>query len=138
MRTDAAKILMGLYRSGGKVLTAEAVVGEARPISSPLHDYFEWDDSIAAQEYRLWQARELIVKVQFELKEAPGARQIFVSLRTDRGQDGGGYRAVRDVLKDPEMRAQLLREAKDDLKRWREKYRELTELASVFEAADKL
>jgi hypothetical protein len=36
------------------------VVNAARPEESPLHSHFEWDDSEAAEEYRLYQARYLI------------------------------------------------------------------------------
>ena len=38
-------------------LTAREIVEEARKKNSPLHDFFEWDDSIAAEKYRLAQAR---------------------------------------------------------------------------------
>jgi hypothetical protein len=49
-------------KSAGR-LTKDAVVQDARKKSSPLHSYFEWDDSIAGQRYRLVQAEELIGEV---------------------------------------------------------------------------
>ena len=42
----------------GKVKTVQ-IVKEARKKKSPLHDYFEWDDGIASEEYRKYQARRL-------------------------------------------------------------------------------
>lgn len=45
-------------------LTPRDVIDYARPDDSPLHEYFEWDDSIAADQYRLYQARKLIARVE--------------------------------------------------------------------------
>ena len=52
-------------------LTASQVLEVARSPDSPLHPYFEWDDSIAAEQWRLEQARELIrrVKIVVEIDE---------------------------------------------------------------------
>ena len=46
-------------------LTPEALVADARNKKSPLHDAFEWDDGIAAQHWRLEQARALIRAMTF-------------------------------------------------------------------------
>lgn len=48
-------------------LTAEQVVEAARPDGSALHGCFEWDDSKAAESYRIEQARELIRRVKIEV-----------------------------------------------------------------------
>ena len=52
-------------------LTASQVLEVARSPDSPLHPCFEWDDSIAAEQWRLEQARELIrrVKIVVEIDE---------------------------------------------------------------------
>ena len=47
---------------GGR-LTPESVVAAARDPQSPLHDRFEWDDTAAANAWRLVQARQLIRSV---------------------------------------------------------------------------
>jgi hypothetical protein len=49
------------------------VVEDARDPTSPLHDFFEWDNDAAAQQYRLSQARLLIrrVKIQVTVHEIP-------------------------------------------------------------------
>jgi hypothetical protein len=46
------------------VLTPVVVVEEASSESHPLHDRFEWDDSIAGHEYRVIQAGYLIRSVK--------------------------------------------------------------------------
>lgn len=44
-------------------LTARIVVDESRPETAPLHGEFEWRDDVAADSYRVWQARSLIKAV---------------------------------------------------------------------------
>lgn len=53
------------------VLTAEAVVEAAASEESPLHAYFVWDDTLAAREYRLFQARVLIREIKIKVERTP-------------------------------------------------------------------
>jgi hypothetical protein len=48
-------------------LSPDAVLKDARNPKSPLHDEFEWDDSAAAHQYRVDQARALIARVKVEI-----------------------------------------------------------------------
>lgn len=128
--------LRRIAKSNGGVLQPATVVDAARPKSSPLHSKFEWDDSAAAEAYRIWQARQLI-KVCVEV--LPGVSvptEVFVSLSSDRCS-GGGYRVTTTVLSDAETRAELLEDALAELRIFKIKYRRLTELASVFDAIDR-
>ena len=59
------RFITGLEKAGR--ITAHAVLDAARPASSPIHDCFDWDDSEAAEKWRLEQARELIRRVKIEL-----------------------------------------------------------------------
>lgn len=45
-------------------LSPSAVLEAARPEASPLHPVFQWNNDKAAEEYRMWQARELIRNVR--------------------------------------------------------------------------
>jgi hypothetical protein len=52
------RFITGLEKKGR--ITAHAVLDAARPESSPIHDCFDWDDSEAAEKWRLEQARVTI------------------------------------------------------------------------------
>jgi hypothetical protein len=110
------------------------VIKAARPVSSPLHDQFQWDDTEAAREYRLWQARQLIrVTVEYiGAGEEKTLTRVFVSLTSDREQ--GGYRVTADVYSNPSRRRELLNDALEELKRVERKYSHLKELTEVFAA----
>ena len=63
---------------------------------------------------------------------------VFVSLTTDRERKCGGYRIMTAFSLDKQMRAQMLADALSELENFREKYKRLTELASVFAAIRKV
>ncbi len=121
-------------------LRVQDVVEAARPAASPLHSWFDWDDSEAAHRWRLQQARQLLrVTVAYigDNEDAIPVR-VFVSISTDRyNGKGGGYRVTTAVLSDAERRQQLLDDAMAEMKRFRAKYAELKELAEVFDAMSK-
>jgi len=119
-------------------LKARDVVAAAASETSPLHKYFDWDDSTAASKYRLWQARELIKYVVVVVPDYHKPINAYVSLKEDRLLDGGTYRSTVDVLSNERRRNLLLAQALADLKVWEDKYNELTELAPIFETAEKV
>ena len=113
-------------------LKPQVVVQAAQPKSSPLHSCFDWRDTEAAYKWRLHQARQLILRVTVVYEGQSGntiRMRPLVSLMVDRSS---GYRALVDVLSNPELRAQLLQEALAELERIRQKYADLRELSSVF------
>lgn len=133
-KTDQIKQeLEALAEANNGILHPETVVEFARNPGTALHHRFEWDDTEAAKKFRLWQARELIrVTVTVLPNENQDEYRVFVSLKSDRYQ-GGGYRALVDVMSDDQMRKELLGQAYNDFKLWQKKYQQLKELAPVFD-----
>lgn len=121
---------------GGRI-TPVAVVERAKSSNSVLHSFFEWDDSKAAEQHRLWQARSLIGAVvvrSYKDQETKPVRA-FVNVS---GEEGREYLGIVSVMSDDEKRAAMLRDAKEELEEWRERYRGLQEFARVFDAIDQL
>lgn len=130
--------LKKIAAENGGILQPELVVAKARPKTSPLHDRFTWDDSVAGHQYRIWQARQLI-RVSVEILAGTNEScEVFVSLSPDREKDSGGYRVMAEVLNDSELRIQMLSDALGELERFQEKYRKLKELSEVFSAIRKV
>lgn len=119
------------------ILRPQAVVEFARDPGTALHTQFEWNDGKAGEQYRVWQARQLIrVQVTYlgqEQTEAPA----FISLVVDRYSEGG-YRSIAHVLTDEELRDKMLADAKRDLETFRRKYQGLVELTRVFKELDRV
>jgi hypothetical protein len=97
-----------------------------------------WDDTEAARQYRLWQARELIQIVVTVLPNTNKPVRVYVSLESDRDKEGGGYRELTSVLSDAVRRKALVAEALAEFDRWKRKYETLVELSKIFEAREKV
>lgn len=128
--------LKRLAEAAGGLLHPEVVVESARDERSPLHGNFLWDDSEAAQRYRLVQARMLLsISVEY-VNDGPKKipTKVFVSLSTDRHRKGGrgGYRTFIDVMEDPDKKKQLLQDADEAMTHFQEKYKSIGELSRVF------
>lgn len=128
--------LKRIAEAHGGILKPEAVVQAARSKKSPLHKKFCWDDSKAAHEYRIWQARQLIRVVVEKIEGVEGRHEVFVSLTRDRKDSG--YRVMTEVLNSAQMRAQMLEDAIRELEFFQNKYRRLRELAGVFASIRKV
>ena len=124
------------------VLNPGIVVDVARAPKNILHSRFTWDDTEAAEKYRIWQARQLISMVVTIMPNETKPVRAYVSLKDDRikidSEESGGYRLTVDVLNDNEMRVRMLKEAFTEFKYFREKYNHLKSLAPLFEAMEKI
>jgi len=74
---DAAKELQRIQNIYGSI-TPEILVNEAKKRKSPLHAIFEWDDTKAAENYRLQQARILLNNIQVTIITDNESRNISV------------------------------------------------------------
>jgi hypothetical protein len=135
METARIQELRAIAAEHGGILKAEDVVRAAENPESSLHSAFEWDDSEAAHQWRLCQARNLIrVTVQYVEPIDAAPMRVFVSLSPDRAVEGGGYRDTVQVLTTKALREQLLEDAVEDMNRFKEKYKKLKELSEVIQS----
>lgn len=125
--------LRRIAKENGGICSPEEVVRQAKNQRSPLHNLFEWDDTKAGHSFRLWQARKLLVYVEYKPMEEKPPISVFVSLSSDR-KKSGGYRLREDVMKDAEYRSILLEDALREMKLFEEKYFLLKELEELFGA----
>lgn len=115
-------------------LTPQKLVDVSRDVNHPLHCEFEWDDSVAAEAYRVVQAKQLIrditiVKDESDKKDrgfviTPGQNHVYVPLH--------------DALNNEVWKNNLLDAAKRDMIAFIAKYRRLTELTKVIEPMETL
>ena len=133
-------------------LTPRRLVEVSRNEDAPLHDEFEWDDSIAGEKYREGQAQTLIqhliivksdietereVKLEEEIEE--GVESEDEVRPVDRGFVSTGERNARYVplmtaLTNETWRANLIESAKKDSRVFISKYNRLSELSAVVES----
>jgi hypothetical protein len=126
-----------IRRKAGK-LTKEAVVEDARPVNSPLHSIFEWDDTVAAEKFRLDQARFLIKSITVVVnREQKSPVRAFVNVK-EKEDTKKAYTSISDAMSDPKLRAQVLDRAFAELESWKNRYRHLEEFADIIDAINGL
>lgn len=140
MKQEMFNELESIRKAGGGFLRPTDIVEHARDEASSLHSWFEWDDGAAAEQYRLAQARALI-RVAVTVNEQTSEKiRAFVSLTSDRNENGG-YRAMAEILDDEVLMSALLRDAVAEVaafKRKLDRYKELAELNHLVEAVNQV
>ena len=119
---------------GSTNITAEEVVERAKDPNSELHKCFEWDDKIAAEKYRLQQARVLICNLVFVEDDEENEPVRVFHISTEKSI----YKPTKLILQQPDEYQALLGRAKQELYAFQRKYKTLQELDGVFEAIDLL
>lgn len=131
---------LALEQRDGTV-TPEAVLDDARDPASPLHTFFEWDDTKAADLHRLATARTLVRSVVYRVKVLEGDAATFqpmlVRLRPEPAAKPA-YVSFPRIAASPDLREQMLENARRDLVGWVRRYRTLEALAEAMPLAEQL
>lgn len=135
---SAGEELERIERAHG-VVTPYNLLEESRPGSAVLHTLFEWNDSTAAEQHRLSQAREIIgniAVVRIWDRPTPEPVRAFVNILPKTQERG--YVSIVKVLSNADYTQQMLSQALADFAALRRKYSVLTELAELFAVIDRL
>ncbi len=109
----------------------------ARPKKSPIHHIFEWDDSRAAEKFRLDQARLLIRCLVVEI-DGTDVRQYVSPVLVHPTDTDKKYLSVDSAMADESIWEQVLNRALRELFTWKAQYKRLKKLGPVIKAIEKL
>jgi len=125
-RGDAEKIYSEI-QSIGEEATAKQILDYARDENTELHKCFEWDDSIAAERWRLQQARLIVGNLVYQEPE----KQEPTKIRVLQSTENNTYKPVRLILQNKSEYEQLLEQALAELHAFKERYKNLSELEEI-------
>lgn len=128
-KADAQKVADEI---GSGQITPQEVLEKARDVNSELHKCFEWNDSIAAEKYRLQQARSIIINLVYAPKKEEEQSVRCFSLTSKVST----YQPTQQFLVQEDEYQTLLKRALAELEAFKRKYHTLTELEAVFEAME--
>lgn len=134
----AASELKRIKRVEG-VLKAQIVVDHARDPSNPIHKCFKWDDTEAANSYRLYQARCLmhnLYTVKWKEDEATPDRPFIFNVQTE--EDGRQYKTAAEIMDDRPAYDYLFDNAVAIIKGWRKRFAHIKELEGIHREIDKV
>lgn len=125
-----------IHANNGGELKPQAVVEAARSKRNPLHKHFEWDDQLAAEQYRCDQARHIIRSIRIVNEDSEeGTQRAYYSVNV--AGAGKSYRSIGDIRKSTEFQIALLKQADTDLEAFERRYRQLTEVCHFVAEARK-
>lgn len=141
------KALAKIEERDGSV-TSKAFLEYSRPEESETHSMFEWDDSIAAEKYRLSQSGRIINQLQIEIVRTGDSVPMQTSVEVNNGEliqkvsafvnvmpkSTRGFATFNNTisaLNDKVKRDAVLANAMSDLESFMEKYQTLDELSGV-------
>ena len=107
------------------------ILEKARDESTELHKCFTWDDSVAAERWRVHEARvitrQLVIREQEVPKDRPEVRLFY---KTD---NESGYKPTELIVQKEDEYKELLKRAYDELRIFKRKYSMLKELQEIFD-----
>lgn len=116
----------------GKLTPAE-LVEASRAEDAPLHPEFEWDDNIAAEEWRKQQARMIINALV--TCTTPSAEPVRAYFKIEAAPK---YESVQTIISTPDKYTLLLKKACGELAALQRKYKQIKELEPVFKTFEQL
>lgn len=122
----------------GEEVKPEQVVDKARDETSELHKCFEWNDTDAAEKYRLIQARDVIrhlIVIRRDDEKEDEPVQFRVMMKNERTYESG-YKQTIVMVRDEDEYRKLLEQAYAELHSFKQKYSCLSELAEILELID--
>lgn len=130
-KADAAKVYKEI---GNGSITPEEVLERARNEKSELHKCFDWDDTSAANKYRLIQAQKVIRMLVTipDKKDDPPVRVLQIST------EKSTYQPVEFFMRNEDEYTALLKRALAELEAFKQRYASLKELEEVFAAIDNI
>lgn len=131
-KADANKVYADLEKIKEKTPQNIVDYAEAHP-KSELHKCFTWDDTKAANEWRKYEARQVVRLLVFEDEDNEEPTKIRVLQKT-----AEAYKPVTQIIRNEDEYKELLKRAKAELASFKERYKTLVELESVLEAIDAL
>ena len=129
---DPQKVANEIMSIGGDA-TPQQIVDAARAETSELHKCFEWDDSIAAEKYRVQQARQVVCNLVIAREEESEAPQFRFFYKTE---NGAGYKPSSHIFTVDTEYQSLLKRAYAELKAFKAKYSSLKELEEILALID--
>lgn len=132
-----ANLVHDEIRSLGESFTCQQILDTARDERTELHKCFEWNDGIAAEKYRLHQAKTImgnLVIVREDVGEKPEKTKIRVIVHDE--STVKHYKPMSLVVRKEDEYEMLLAKALEELHRFKEKYSMLSELDEILALID--
>lgn len=117
-------------------ITPENIVAFARDENTELHKCFQWDDEIAAENWRKQQARMVVASFTVTVETEEHGAQSYRLIEHD--DTDKAYKPVVFTVRNEDEYARLLKQAKAELASFKKRYKAIVELSEVIDEIDRV
>lgn len=142
---QAAWKLTGYYKADANLVaqeimnienaTPQNILETAKNPDSELHKCFTWDNTVAAEKWRLYEARQVVCSLAIAKKE--DSREP-TNIRILHKTDGNGYKPIQFIVQQKGEYEKLLQRAFEELRAFKTKYSSLSELEEIMSLIDEI
>jgi len=135
----AAKRIEFLRKRLKRDVRPDDILKDAKHADSPLHPAFDWDDSVAAQKWRIHQAGHILMSVEIVPKQGDDEGEpVRAFVRVQRGESKPAYCGIVEAMNDPSIKEQLMRTLESEAKNFADRARRYKRFAKIVEAIDEV
>lgn len=113
--------------------TPQNILEAAKNPDSELHKCFTWDNTIAAEKWRLYEARKVVCSLVIADKKN---NQEPTNIRILHKTNGNGYKPIQFIVQQKDEYQKLLERAFEELRAFKTKYSSLSELEEIMSLID--
>lgn len=130
----AAEVMDRLAKEGR--LCAKELVEVSRPEEAPLHNEFEWDDTVAAEKWREHQGRCMIAALTVIYEDTPQKAPIRAFFHIQ--EETSNYEPVEVIIQSEDKQNLLIKTALKELNAFKAKYSGIKAFSKLFSVIDEL
>lgn len=119
----------------GKITPRDLVIA-AKPKKSPIHKFFDWNDSSAAEKWRIHQARMIIGNLVVEIEEDQDVKAFFNYTVDENEEKERSYYSFDAAKANENIWNSVIESSLKELEHWQAKYKLYKELKSVYLAIE--
>lgn len=119
-------------KDGG--VTPQMLVKASKRQDSLLHDQFEWDDQKAGNQYRVWQARQLLRSMTVEVEDGRVSEYENVVFKVNSHREQK-YFHIDQIMENKSLKGAVVKQVQRDLKAMLDKYERYEKIYSALKKA---
>lgn len=134
---DPQKVYEEIQSIGDSYTPREILAYARNNENSELHKCFDWDDTTAAEKWRIHTARNICCSLKVEVTQEEGKEPVAYRLiQTDKEEKA--YKPVVLTVRNDDEYSRLLKQAKEELASFKRRYESIVELESVIDEIDRI
>lgn len=102
------------------IIRPKDIINEAKNKRAKLHNCFEWNDTVAGHNYRVWEARQLATSLIVTIEKGKEEEPAFINVTID--ENTRGYLSGEIVFKNISFAEQAIQDVFDALTYFKNKY----------------